>query len=346
MNLLVTKVLDRFFKHCENVLDGTKSILVACSGGPDSVALVYGLKNLVSSRPYRFVIGHVNHHLRGKESDLDQVFVEKLGQAIGWEVLVQLRPMSVRDSGNLEEKTRVTRYKALNEMAEKAHCQLILTGHTLDDQVETILMNLSRGAGPDGLTGMLELRSLSSSMLLGRPLLSLEKKRLWEMLKENKISFRTDRSNKRKTFLRNWLRHELIPRWEKRCPQFKNHIANLGQILKGEKKEWDRRTSEVLQAVSRPYQGKVVIDLETLLQYSPAVQRRVLRQIWGSDLVTFGSLERLRRWMTGPLTGGRHFQLKGGWIAERLSRSKGSPSARLFWFYNSRKEKIKNLVLV
>lgn len=335
-------LLQFFSQGASHLRPGTK-ILIACSGGPDSVALVWALKRFVPPLPHRFHIGHVNHKLRGRDSKQDERFVRELAKQVKWPFHSVQRPILRRTTGNLEEIAREKRYAALALMAKESGCSAILTAHTLDDQTETVLMNLIRGAGPDGLSGMEPLRALENSQIqLGRPLLQVSKAELMDWLKRSKWRYRTDKSNVNPVFLRNWLRMNVIPKLEKKAPGFKTRVARLAMLIRDEKQYWNEEIEFLEGQLLKEYRGGRLLDLGGLLSYPPAVQRRFLRRSVGRDFLTFNTVERLRHWMQSPPTSGRLFQLKKGWIAERLSKSKGSPSARLFWFKTTPAKKDKH----
>ncbi len=295
------------------------------------MALVLALREIETALPYRFLVGHVNHALRGKASAQDEVFVRRLSARCGWPVRVKQAPLRIR-KGNLEEGLRVKRYKALFQMAEAAGCAAIFTAHTLDDQAETILMNLLRGTGVAGLGGIQEDRpEMGSSVHLCRPFLSLSKKDIVAWLKKRKAPYRKDASNQNRRFLRNWLRLSVIPLLESRAPGVKERLAQTAEMIRDEESFWESEMARLETRLLRKSGAGQLLDFEGLLRYSRSVQRRFLRRIAGKDLLTFSGVERLRFWMGSPPTSGRVFQLRKGWIAERLSKSKGSPSAKHFW---------------
>lgn len=303
------------------------------------MALARGLRNISEGYPYRFCIAHVNHQLRGMASEKDAEFVHQVGKEAGWPVFAVKKPIP-STSGNLEEMARERRYEALIKIARRFQSQLILTAHTQDDQVETIFMNILRGTGPDGLGGMAPLRNWpQSNVRIGRPLLDVSKKDVLRYLKEKGFAWRKDHTNSNPKFLRNWLRNQIVPKLEKRVPGFQRRVAHLAHLMRGEQAYWSEVLREVEVKVLRRRKDGRLLDFERLLSYSPAVQRRVLRHVLGGDLMSFDSIENLRRWMDAPPTGGRFWQMRKGWIAERLSKSTGSPSAHLFWLRHTRTER-------
>jgi len=307
------------------------SFLVACSGGPDSVALAWALKEIENEGGFSFILGHVNHRLRGGASDRDARFVKDLARQLAWPFIRRDAPVQAMP-GNLEENARVERYKALAKMAQDARCDVLLTAHTLDDQAETIFMNMLRGTGVDGLKGMPPVRRLApSGLCLARPFLDVGRDDVMDFLNSRRLVFRTDRTNRDPDFLRNWIRWELFPLLRKKGSGFENRWAQTAKILQDEDVFWDQCLEKVAGKVLISLRGRTVLDLKKLLRYPAAVQRRFLRRVVGEKTLTFDGVENWRRWMMGSPTDGRTWQLKGGWTVERLSRSKGFPSAHLFW---------------
>lgn len=307
------------------------------------MALARILKEHQQSRSFEVIMAHVNHKLRGAASEADERFVRQLARELGWRCQVTQCPVKPLKSGNLEEVARDKRYTALLNIALKEKSTLLFTAHTLDDQVETVLMNLLRGTGPDGLAGMPPLRRMKKSKVwLCRPLLGVSKKELVAGLRVSKVQFRQDRSNGDSSFLRNWLRLKLIPLIEKKTPDFQKRIRNLSEMALGEKQFWQGQMDEMEFHLFKRLRGGRLLDLGGLLRYSPAAQRRFLRRALGRDLLTYDAVERLREWMQSPPSGGRLWQLRQGWTVERLSKTKGSPSTKLFWFKQSKIGKDKN----
>lgn len=327
---MIIPAIARFLADYRRAL-GTRRFLVACSGGPDSVALAASLRRVAAESSITVVLGHVNHGLRGRSSEADARFVGELGRRLGWRtVITNARPPG---KGNLEEQLRDERYRLLARVARRHHCGAVLTAHTRNDQVETVLMNLARGTGPEGLAGMKPVRMMEGTLIrLGRPLLRVERKDVLSFLKAERLRFRTDRSNVDPRFFRNWLRSSIVPQFERRAPGFVQRVEQLADLARGDGEFWNVFLADLeSRLLTRKGPGRL-LDSKGLLRYSPAVQRRFLRRVIGRDLLTFETIERLQRWMSGPATNGRIFQMRKGWTAERLSKSQGSPSATLFWF--------------
>ncbi len=212
--------------------------MVACSGGPDSVCLLDILAQLAPKYKLKLIVAHVNYGLRGKDSDLDQKLVEKYASRHKLKLVV-LKPRSLtlphpsppsgdtfsqeREKGKSwpsENRLREIRYKFFEKVRAKNKFDLIAVGHTLDDQAETYLMRIIRGAGLAGLASM----KFKSGRII-RPLLGITKKEILEYLSRTNRTYRTDRTNKEIPYLRNKIRNELIPLLEKKY----NH--NIKEIL-------------------------------------------------------------------------------------------------------------------
>ncbi len=331
----LTTALLRFFADAPELFPQRGRVLVACSGGPDSVALARALVSLSRELPqYEFHLAHVNHKLRGSSSEKDARFVRGLAKELGWELHEKNVPVRI-SSGNLEETARVRRYDALTAMAKKSGARAVLTAHTQDDQAETILMNLLRGSGATGLGGMNPARVWrDSGVVVGRPFLAVSKADVNAFLKKEKAAFRTDESNKDEKFFRNFLRKKVMPQLRRRSPGFEQRLANTAAVLREEEAAWGMQMEEMSDKFLRPYRGGQLLDFEGVLSYSAAAVRRFLRRVMGGDALDFNAVERLKQWMASPPNNGRIWQGRLGWVAERLSKSKGAPSAKLFWIRN------------
>jgi tRNA(Ile)-lysidine synthase len=201
-------------------LEGTAGV-VAVSGGPDSVALAHALtRRLHDGTIARLVFAHVNHRLRGSESDADEAFVVALPER--WAAADRPTPTvqfvrtdtaaeAQHEGANLEAFARNWRYAWLTDVARQEGAAWVATGHTADDQAETVLFRLLRGSGLAGLAGMPPLRPLVAGVELVRPLLGVRRADVLAYLAANELSFREDRTNADPRVTRNRLRHELLP---------------------------------------------------------------------------------------------------------------------------------------
>ncbi len=199
---LAARVRETIRRHA--MLAGGESVLVAVSGGADSVALLHVLMSLAPSLRLRLAVGHVDHGLR-EGSAGDAEFVAGLAEAMGLPVL--LERVAVEAGASLEARARDARFRALLAMAARAGADRIALGHTADDQAETVLMRVLQGAGPRGLAGIPPVREPFI-----RPLIDAARADVVAELLGTGLSWREDPTNRDVRFLRNRLRHEVLPR--------------------------------------------------------------------------------------------------------------------------------------
>lgn len=189
-------------------------VVLAVSGGADSVALLRLMAARAQSRLAALHAAHFNHELRGDESLADERFVEELARQTGLPCHVgrPAAPLAELAAGEgLESAARQARYAFLQHTAERLGARYLVTAHTADDQVETILHHAIRGAGLAGLAGMPRIRALSPAVTLIRPLLPVRRGELVEFLQDIGQPWREDSSNRDDGYLRNRIRHELLP---------------------------------------------------------------------------------------------------------------------------------------
>ncbi len=230
--------MDEFLEqlcHCWPPHRWTDSrVLVACSGGPDSMALAVALTQL-HPRPHEMAIAHFHHGLRGAEADRDQQFVQHWCQERGFRFFTarasQEEMDRVRRGEGTESAARRLRYQFLVQTAESFGARYLATGHTADDQIETILHHILRGTGLSGLGGMRRVRVMSPAVSLVRPLLECTRQQVIDFLAQRQIIACHDAHNDSDEFLRNRVRHDLLPLLEKEyAPGVRGALQRLGQV--------------------------------------------------------------------------------------------------------------------
>jgi tRNA(Ile)-lysidine synthase len=262
--------------------------VVAVSGGPDSVALLRALRTIRGPAP--LVVAHLNHQLRGPDSDADEAFVTALHARLAAEggplalrcERIDVAARARAERGNLEDVARRVRYGWLAEAARAAEASWVATGHTADDQAETVLHRLLRGTGLKGLGGILVRRALSQGIEVVRPLLRVTRAEVLAYLEAEGQDFRQDASNADLRRTRNRLRHELLPHLaENYNPGI---VAVLGRLAEqaGEVQAREESAAEVLlAAVELPRAGTMcVLDQTRLSAASRQQVREVLRRLW------------------------------------------------------------------
>jgi tRNA(Ile)-lysidine synthase len=210
-----------------------ETVIVAVSGGADSMSLMLALHELRSRKKIlnRTIVAHLNHRLRGKESDEDEAFVREHADRLGFEFVS--KSARLPKTGNLEQNAREARYKFLLGVAIKNKAFAVLTGHTQNDQAETFLLNLIRGSGPDGLAGMKAVRDMDGGILLIRPLLSWATRSDTEGFCEAKgVVARTDRMNDDEKFSRVRIRKNILPLLAEMNPAIIKTLAQSADLMR------------------------------------------------------------------------------------------------------------------
>ncbi|MDH7500559.1 MAG: tRNA lysidine(34) synthetase TilS, partial [candidate division NC10 bacterium] len=268
--------VERTIEHYQMILPGEK-VLVAVSGGIDSTVLLYLLHLLSRERGYSLHVAHLNHMLRGEESERDADFVRDYCAQLG--VQSTIRALSVKEAAaqardSLQEEARKVRYAFLSEVAQEVGARRIATGHTLDDQAETVLLNMLRGAGTAGLRGIPPVREGR----FVRPLIETSRKEIERYARQHQIPFVTDSSNLKATYLRNRIRLRLLPLLHQEYnPQLSEALASTASILQEEEDLLHSLTLTRLPSLLlRQREGEVALSIPPLLKEPIALQRRIL----------------------------------------------------------------------
>ena len=270
---------------------GSVTVLLSVSGGADSVALLRAMAALrtaqQANQPGRLVVAHFNHQLRGDASDTDETFVAELARELGLPCEVQRGdPTQLEASGGdgLEAAARHARYDFLGKMAQKWGARYVATGHTADDQAETILHRIVRGTGIGGLAGMARARTLGSAATLIRPLLGFRRAEIIAYLDDLGQSYRTDESNVDTRFTRNRIRHDLLPQLaEQYNPAVVDALLRLGTLAAESQEVIDRLVDDLhTRCVAQPHGEafRVEIDATALRDRPIYVVRELLLAIW------------------------------------------------------------------
>jgi tRNA(Ile)-lysidine synthase len=278
--LFLTK-LEQEIKRDQLLQTGDK-VLVGVSGGTDSMALLHGLHQLAKTHDWIIYVVHVDHQLRGKESEEDAKYVANFceNQHIPYQIeKVDVTAKKTEEGGNKQEIARELRYQAFLRVAKKWNISKMALAHHADDQVETIVMRVLRGTGPSGLTGIPKTRSWQGMQIV-RPLLAFYRSELEQYLDLMRIIPRQDESNQSTVYTRNRLRLELIPDMMRYNPQVKQAILQLGKLVEEEEEVWEKWTKDLLPIVSaKMSEHEYQIDIKSFLSHPVALQRRMVKLI-------------------------------------------------------------------
>ncbi|MGZ6243948.1 MAG: tRNA lysidine(34) synthetase TilS [Candidatus Binataceae bacterium] len=327
----IARALERAGLRCNGSSESTgestgETILLALSGGADSVALLYLLRDLAPRFGYRLAAAHLNHHLRGAESDRDEAFVRDLCATLGVELTVEQSSEVDPAASNLEERAREVRYAFLVAAAAGIGASRIITAHHADDQAETVMLRLLRGAGATGLGAMAEAMSLGpSGVTIVRPMLRVPRREVLRYLDSIGARFVGDSSNANRGLLRNRVRLELLPALERDyAPGLRRRLCALAS----EMRELDdylagaARTELSLRLRESVAGGPLdLLDLNAFAGMPPALAAAVLREfltarIWSLRRLSRRHIEDLRRLCQGESPSAT-IDLPGGWRAER-----------------------------
>ena len=251
------------------------TLVVALSGGADSTALLAILAQLHGYK-LRLIATHLNHRLRGVESDADQEFCRLLAAryAIPFEVRSSdIKKMAEDHHLNLEDAGRRARIDFFDEIRTKYGAAAVALGHHADDQAETVLMRLLRGSGMTGLSGMAH-RNARGYV---RPLLDITRSEIEQYLRWRGLEWREDASNSDTVYLRNRMRHQLLPLLEHYNPAIRAGLAATAAIIGGDEALLAELTERAFAGSCRLEEGRVVCNITQICILNPALRRRVLR---------------------------------------------------------------------
>lgn len=332
------------------------TVIVAVSGGPDSVALLHVLHAIsLSSTPLRLVCAHVHHGFR-PESDQEAAFVGDLAASLG--IPVETARIDVRaymkDSGKgTQEAAREKRYEFLYRTAEKYGAAAIALAHHADDQAETVLMRLLRGSGLSGLAGM-RIKRFHQNVKLVRPLLRIYKKDLVRLCEESRYPFMVDASNLEAKYHRNAIRLEVLPYLERYNGRISSALNQLAEVAGTEDDYMDLAAGEAYRSLVRDIDGRLVMDAPSFLGLHVALQRRLIKLILNylssdPEIADFTKIELVRRAIAREPVRNWSLDLGGGLtcVAEygRVSFLPRSPAGQENYIYRLDSMEESELVL-
>ncbi len=260
------------------------AVLAGVSGGPDSVALLHVLITLAPKFHLHVGIAHLNHSLRGENSDHDARFVRSLAKQSNLPIFqkkIDVHKCQNSTGGSLEEVARDLRYAFYHEVAEKKGFNTIALGHQADDNAELILLYISRGSGVLGATGISPVREVSGKVgKIVRPLIRVGRSEIIDFLAQNRLSYVSDESNKDLTFLRNRIRYQLIPNLKSSYnPKIVDALNRFGLILSAEE-EWTKDVIDSIfeKTILTKQNDLMILSAKRIAALHIAAQRRIIRK--------------------------------------------------------------------
>jgi len=260
-------------------------VLVACSGGPDSVALLDIMVRYAPTAGIKMFCCHLNHRLRGADSDEDERFVRELAKAMDVEIFTSRRNVAklAEEYGlSVETAARKARYEFFAEAAKRLRCSVVITAHTASDNVETFLQRLIEGAGAEGLSGIPSWRLLDADrkVHLWRPLLFAYRKDIEEYCAARELGYRIDKTNLEATYLRNRIRLRLMPLLKEFNPSIEQALARAAKTVSdlydhaGD--DIDRAYRSILEQKRLPI---LVVSIERLLKWPAVIAREAVKYV-------------------------------------------------------------------
>ncbi len=262
------------------MLKSGRTVLVGVSGGPDSVVLLHVLHRLAEELRLCLGIAHFHHNIRGRDADVDASFVNKLSQKLNIPFYYKKNTenQTRKTKRSPEERLRDARYAFLQNTARDHNFDAIAVGHHADDNAEQILLNLLRGSGPLGISGISPVREN-----IIRPLIRVTRDEIFSYLEGYRLDYRMDPTNTDERFLRNRVRHELIPVLKARYnPNLTDTLCRLGSVIHADNDWLDQLVESIWSRVSiHEEPGRIVLSVSELSRQHPAARRRLIRRaVW------------------------------------------------------------------
>ncbi len=272
----------RFIQE-QHLIPGQPKLVVAVSGGPDSVCLLHILVKLQEKLGIKLHVAHLNHQLRGAESEADAQYVADLARQLDIPATIEPRDVKAYQTQqrlSLEEAAREVRYTFLAQVANSIGTDRVAVGHTADDHVETILMHLIRGTGTRGLRGLQpssQWPSSGSSLTIIRPLLQVSREETNAYCHQHQLMPRIDTSNLSLSPLRNRIRQQLLPLLQSYNPQVTEALLRTAHIAADDLAFLDKEVAHLWGRIAQKQENIITLDKERFLELPSALKRHLLR---------------------------------------------------------------------
>jgi len=253
-----------------------KTYLLAVSGGVDSMVLT----ELFRVCGFKFEVAHINYHLRNEDSNLDQKLVYDF--CTRYKIPFHLYEVSEKDNkpeNSIQNWARELRYRFFREIQEKRNLEFLVTAHHLNDQLETFIIHLSKASGIRGLSGIPQ-----NENKIIRPLLDFSKDEIYEFAKQNEIEFREDKSNQKTDYLRNRIRHHIVPELEKINPDFLTQFSKSINYINQAKDFINESVDEKIEVLKiNSDKNQIIFDKQKFSQESELIRYEILKRFGFND---------------------------------------------------------------
>ncbi len=277
MTHTIEKTVENYMEAC-HMLDGVQNIAAGISGGPDSMCMLHILHRLREKYGYRLVAVHVHHGIRGQAADEDMEYVRQCCGKWGIEIrffCCKVEEQAAKWHMSTEEAGRKIRYDCFSEVLKKLGGGKIAVAHNSEDSSETFLLNLFRGTGIRGLTGI---RPVRQNVI--RPVLCLKRMEIQEYLRENGIDYRTDATNDKDLYTRNKIRNRIMPYvYENINPKASEHIFQAAHALDEICEYMEKQADMVYQTSVCQGEEAYVVDIVKIIQYDRILQKMTYRKV-------------------------------------------------------------------
>ena len=281
-------MLDIVRNYCRehDLLPRGSKVLIGISGGPDSVALLLALHSIASSFGVSLYAAHLNHGFRGKEAAGDASFVQDLCLRLGvvCEVGFTDVPSLIKSiGGSPQAVAREARFKFLHEVSRRYACDLLALGHHLDDQAETVLLNIVRGSGVEGLSAMPPKSTGLHGLRIIRPLLNQKRSTIENFLVTLSENYRIDSSNLKDDYSRNFVRHKVMPQLYTLNPRVAESISRLAQAAACDDDYFATKVTEAWPTTVAGSSEGIHMSVEALSRLDISISSRLIRRVWQQD---------------------------------------------------------------
>ncbi len=268
----------------ERLLENSRKLLLAVSGGADSIALLHVMAALNNEGFLHndLICAHINHQLRGSDSQADEAFVSAVCGKMGLQIVtrrVDVTAYAQNEKLSIETAARKLRRESLIDIAKEKGCVAIATGHHKNDNAETVLQRISRGTGFRGLGGIWPKRTFESEFSFVRPLLCVTRAQIEEYLKQRGVSWRQDRTNVDCRYRRNFIRHRLLPELQRDCEE--SLVEELAELSVSVRKLWQlvcESADAVWSKADKLGGGRIEVDAEVFCGQNPVVGVELVRR--------------------------------------------------------------------